>query len=208
MTNTQKTLLGIAGVWLLLQVFTKSANAAGLIDYGDDLGDHFTWDEFTGSAYAENMGIAQQFDPPSDAILSGRKLAQWVLDPVRNHLNRPVIVTGWYRCQELIDALVDDPNYDASPTSNHVRGDVADIVYFDDDDEKDIPALIRAVIQTGVPFDRMLIEGGTLANPQWIHIEYNSDKPINEQRHIIRRINPGGTTGYDLTLNEVAQTYF
>jgi len=199
-------LLVLGGIVIAVKAFSKSEIPTGLQDYGDgQLGQWFDMDEFTRSAIAENYGIDEQFDPPESAIQNGMMLAQFILDPIRNFLGGPVHVTSWYRSPELNQWMVDNPHYDAASTSNHLEGGTTDTVYFDPEtDNKDLWALINAALVTGVPFDRLLIEGGTLQEPQWVQLEYNPDLPITSQRRQIWRIHPGGTSGYQLSQQELA----
>lgn len=162
-------------------------------DYGPDmLGKYFSFNEFTRSNVATTYGISEQFNPESWQILNGRKLAQWILDPVREQLGGPVIVNSWYRCQALQNKLI-ALGYPAVQISRHLLGGTAD-VKFNYGGERRNDLLIRAVLITGVPFDRMLIEHGSVERPSWIQLEYDGTKLPSQQEGKIIRI-PSGTSG-------------
>ena len=67
------------------------------------LTENFNLNELTKSQVAERKGIPN--NPSSDHIDSLKKLAESVLQPLRNHYESPVIITSGYRSAELCLAI-------------------------------------------------------------------------------------------------------
>ena len=82
-------------------------------------GKFFTWDELTRSSAATKLGITNK--PGPEHRINLRMLVYQCLDPLREHLGRPVRVTSGYRCHEVNDAV------GGSVRSFHTRGLAADI---------------------------------------------------------------------------------
>ena len=80
---------------------------------------HFTLQEFTESATAKKHGIVNE--PPSEAVENLKRLCQSTLEPLREKLGLPVIITSGYRCERLNDIIVHH-----SKRSQHMEGRAAD----------------------------------------------------------------------------------
>jgi len=186
-------LLGATGIAVASSRKKSGGGSSGLIDYGSDMmGEYFSYDEFIRSQTALDYNVTSQYNPPASAIVWGKKLAQYVLDPVRRQLGGPVIINSWYRSQDLQNLLV-ALGFPAVQFSQHRFGGTVDAKYnYLGERRNDL--LIRAVLLTGVPFDRMLIEHGTVERPLWIQLEFDGSKTKEQQRGIIIRI-PSGTSG-------------
>ena len=131
-------------------------------------------------------------------------LTKYILTPLREGLGVPIIVTSWYRSQELTNKLI-ELGYGASPNSTHLSGGTIDVEAYRNGVEIN-GELALEVILMELPFDRMLIEGGTDANPSWIHLEYDGSKSKSDQRRQILRI-AQGTTGQYWTAQQVVSLY-
>lgn len=83
------------------------------------LSEHFSVDEFTFSATAQAMGIANS--PGSSELANLRFLCREVLDPARRVIGEPIHITSGYRCLALNRAV------GGVAQSYHVRGLAADI---------------------------------------------------------------------------------
>lgn len=196
---------GIALLGLIALGSRRRTRPGELKNYGADrLGEFFTLDEFIRSDVAEQYDIQEQFQPNTDHIIWGMKLAQWVLDPVRRTLDGPVIVNSWYRSQELQNQLI-ALGFPAAEISRHRFGGAADVeFYLDGENRNDL--LVRAVLSSNVPFDRMLIEHGTLERPGWIQLEYNGAEPWEKQEGKIMVI-PSGISGYEVSRQWAEEFY-
>lgn len=162
---------------------TSEELAAGMV------GKYFSAEEVVKSATAESQNILAQFNPPDHVWHAAYLLTQKVLDPIRHFLGHPVIVESWYRSRQLTEALL-KAGEDTVPNTTHVTGGTADLT-FSWGGENRSGLIVRAALVTGVPFDRLLIEHGTLDAPNHIHIEYDPDKTDSEQRREIWRITNG-----------------
>jgi hypothetical protein len=80
---------------------------------------HFTLQEMTESLTAKKHGIANV--PPPEAVENLRKLCIGTLEPLREKLKQPVVITSGFRCQQLNEIIVH-----ASRKSQHMSGQAAD----------------------------------------------------------------------------------
>lgn len=83
------------------------------------LSEHFSVDEFTFSATAQAMGIANC--PGSSELANLRFLCREVLEPARKVIGEPIHITSGYRCLALNRAV------GGVAQSYHVRGLAADL---------------------------------------------------------------------------------
>ncbi len=80
---------------------------------------HFTEMELAESATAKKHGIDNT--PPPEAKENLLRLCLYTLEPLREELGLPVVVTSGYRCKELNDIISHKSNQ-----SQHLRGQAAD----------------------------------------------------------------------------------
>ena len=70
------------------------------------LSPHFSLSEFESSATATAKGIdntLKHSDADHSRIIDNlRALCQEVLEPLRRHLDRPVVISSGYRCKKLL----------------------------------------------------------------------------------------------------------
>ena len=89
------------------------------------LSPHFSLSEFESSATATAKGIdntLKHSDVDHSRIIDNlRSLCLEVLEPLRRHLDRPVVISSGYRCKKL-NQLVGGVR-----TSQHMTGEAADI---------------------------------------------------------------------------------
>lgn len=83
------------------------------------LSPHFCLDEFTKSSTAIKHGI--QNNPPQEAVENLRRLCANTLEPLREALQLPVVITSGFRTKALNDILAH-----ASERSQHMAGQAAD----------------------------------------------------------------------------------
>ncbi len=79
---------------------------------------HFTIQEFEHSVMAALKGYDNE--APREARRNIEYLVDTVLDPLREHLGCPIIITSGYRCRDL------NRDVGGSPTSQHLLGLAAD----------------------------------------------------------------------------------
>lgn len=96
-------------------------------------------------------------------------LIYYVLQPLRDIVGCPVIVTGGFRSHALWQKLK-DLGKNPSKTSQHLIGQAADI---------DVPQKylweVFKIIRDQLPYDQLLYEHDTKGN-KWIHVSYNHGK--------------------------------
>ena len=85
------------------------------------LSPHFKLNEFTKSRTARENGIDNT--PPPEAVENLRALCCHTLEPLREALGFPIIITSGYRCKVLNERITHH-----SATSQHMQGEAADFV--------------------------------------------------------------------------------
>ena len=118
---------------------------------------HFTIKELIRSETAKLMGINNT--PPANAIIALHDLVDNVLDPLREAWGGPIRVTSGYRCPEL-NKLVG-----GTPTSQHQRGEAADITVGNPSRNRRLLELIKRL---NLPVDQCIDEKGC----RWIHVSH------------------------------------
>ncbi|MEL6221662.1 MAG: D-Ala-D-Ala carboxypeptidase family metallohydrolase [Cyanobacteria bacterium J06627_8] len=120
---------------------------------------NFTLREMTRSTTADRLGLD---NTPSPAEIENlRKLCQQILQPARDALG-PLTVTSGFRSDQV------NRRVGGVPMSDHRLGYAADI----------IPVSVGTRrfadwVRDNVAFDQVILEGGSLQNPRWIHVSAN-----------------------------------
>ena len=126
----------------------------------------FTKSELTRSDTARIRGIDNIPTPEASAALDA---LMWnVLNPIRRMWEKPIIVNSGYRCPKLNAAV------GGSATSQHMKGEAADITAGDPTKNKE---LFDMIAQSAIPFDQLIDE----KNYRWIHVSYRP----NGRRNIL-----------------------
>tara|TARA_B100001094_G_scaffold32716_2_gene27148 strand:- start:4841 stop:5320 length:480 start_codon:yes stop_codon:yes gene_type:complete len=136
------------------------------------LSKNFSLNEFLKSNVATRRNISN--DATSEGIVQMQILCQELLQPIRDGLGPLRINSGW-RSVELNKALggayrVIDGKYKA--TSQHCKGQAADLKYIDTDGHIDNEQIWDYVLSCGLEFDQMINE----FDWTWIHISFNKGK--------------------------------
>lgn len=127
---------------------------------------NFTLSEFTYSDTARAFGIKNI--PEQAAINNLKALCAKVLQPLRDGLGVPIIITSGYRCPLL------NKKVGGAPTSQHQYGQAADIVVA----KKNLKDVFN-YIKNNLPFDQLLFERSKTA--QWVHVSYKADGKNRKQ---------------------------
>ena len=144
------------------------------------LSPHFTLREMTESLTAVKHGIVNE--APPEAVENLRRLCQGTLEPLREKLGLPIIITSGYRTKALNDKLAH-----ASSTSQHMRGEAADF-YVGKDSREELIKAFREILQNPViDFDQVILY------PTFIHVSYVSKE---RNRHGILKAQGNGKLGY------------
>ena len=128
------------------------------------LSPHFELREFVVSQKARDHGLDNT--PPVEAIENLRALCIHTLEPLRNALGLPIVVTSGYRTKALNRLLVYHSN-----KSQHMNGEAADF-YVDQGPvsgshrELLIKAFRQIILDDRIAFDQCIIY------PSFIHVSY------------------------------------
>lgn len=130
------------------------------------MAEFFTKSELTRSDTARILKIDNTPTPEASAALDA---LMWnVLDLIRRMWGKPIIVNSGYRCPKLNAAI------GGSATSQHMKGEAADITAGDPTKNKE---LFDMIAQSAIPFDQLIDE----KNYRWIHVSYRP----NGRRNIL-----------------------
>lgn len=136
---------------------------------------NFTLDELVLSDYAIRNDLDNT--PNDEQIENLRILCFNVLQPLREVLGKPVIVTSGYRSPVVNKAI------GGATTSQHIKGQAADIHV----PEMSIQELYD-FIKANLPFDQLIQEFG-----RWVHVSYNAS---SNRRECLYAVRENGTTVY------------
>ena len=146
---------------------------------------HFKLREFTESTTAKKHGIANV--PPPEAVENLQRLCTHTLEPLREKLGLPIIITSGFRCQQLNEIIVH-----ASRKSQHMSGQAADFYVaqgpvqgsrVQGSRELLIQAFRLIITEPEIDFDQLIIY------PTFIHVSYVSRE---KNRHQLTRASSNG----------------
>lgn len=127
---------------------------------------YFTLKELTYSDTASQLGLDNTPGvTESDNLIY---LVEKLLDPIRERYGAPIIVTSGYRSPAVNEAV------GGVATSQHLRGEAADISAGDVTLNKQLFELIRT---SGLEFDQLIDE----KNYQWVHVSLTSRRMNRNQ---------------------------
>lgn len=119
--------------------------------------------------------------PSKEIERSLTALVEKVLDPLREAYGKPIIVTSGYRCPKL-NAIVG-----STPSSQHVKGEAADIKSVQDTPEEN-KKLFDLIVKLKLPFDQLINEH----NYDWVHVSYGA----RHRRQKLKAVRKNGRTTY------------
>ena len=130
------------------------------------LSPHFCLDEFTKSSTAIKHGI--QNNPPQEAVENLKHLCQGSLEPLREELGLPVVITSGFRTKLLNDLLAH-----SSERSQHMQGQAADFYVTPGQSglsrsELLIKAFRLIITSEQIDYDQLILY------PSFIHVSYVS----------------------------------
>jgi hypothetical protein len=145
----------------------------------------FTLEEFTISQSAERLGYDNT--PDEFECFNLCELCNEVLQPLRDLVRLPVIISSGYRSLEANAAV------GGSHNSQHMEGQAADFT---------IPGMsLEKVFNTifkNLPYDQLIFEFG-----KWIHVSYNFYEANRKQAMISTRVS--GKTVYEVVEKELKE---
>ena len=144
---------------------------------------YFTISELCRSNRAARMGIKNE--PSAEERLNLEALVEIVLDPARAEIGHVVGVSSGFRCKRVNDAI---PG--SSKTSQHVKGEAADLVAGGPHENL---TLAQIIIRQG-KFDQLILEnvGRKDLWPRWVHVSYKRNG--RNRGEILKKV--AGVKGY------------
>ena len=149
------------------------------------LSKHLSLAEVTRSETAKRKGVSNM--PTPEHLENFKLLAETIFEPIRKHFGVPIHLSSGYRSKELNKAI------GGSLTSQHCTGEAIDI----DMDGSASGVTNKQVfdfIKQHLAFDQLIWEFGTSANPDWVHVSYESNG--KQRKQVLKAIKQGGKTSY------------
>ena len=128
---------------------------------------NFTYEELCNSNVAERRGINNRprtKEEEKRVIENLKALCMEVLQPLRDFLGKPVVISSGYRCAELNKAVGGVRN------SQHMKGEAADIHV----ENTEHLLKIMHFIMDETDFDQVIWERNR-AGTQWVHVSYKRE---------------------------------
>ena len=149
------------------------------------LSEHLDLSEVIRSESAKRNGISNM--PTEAHIANFRLLAEKVFEPIRLNFRCPINLSSGYRSVELNKCI------GGSLTSQHCTGEAIDI----DMDGSASGVTNKQVfdyIKDNLNFDHLIWEFGTDANPDWVHVSFDSSG--KQRKQILKAVKKGSATSY------------
>jgi hypothetical protein len=127
------------------------------------LSQHFSLEEMIKSQTGSRKGIDNT--PGPEAIANLVYLCVNVLEKIRAHFAKPIIINSGYRCAKLNKAI------GGASKSQHLTGEAADIEIAGVDNQ-----LLFAWIRDNLEFDQLILEYHKIGVPEsgWVHVSWKS----------------------------------
>ena len=139
---------------------------------------NITLDELTKSQVAERKGINNNPNPAQ--IENLKALAVNILQPVRSHYDKPLIISSGFRCAQLCVEI------GSKITSQHVADEGAAAADFEIPgvDNRELATWIRSELE----FDQLILEFYRDNEPTsgWIHCSYSTEANRNQALRAFR----------------------
>ena len=132
---------------------------------------NFSLEEMYRSETARRCGIDNK--PQTEEVVENlRALCLEVLQPLRDHLGKPVVVSSGYRCKDL------NRNVGGVENSQHLKGEAADIKVRDREELIDV----MRYIMDETDFDQLIREKS--GSTEWVHVSHKRNG--NNRRLVLR----------------------
>lgn len=145
---------------------------------------NFTWAELTRSQTATRHGWKNEPNTKQRAALVA--LCTHILEPLRARVG-PILVTSGFR-SDIVNRQIG-----GSPTSQHTKGEAADIEAFD-------PAVSNRLLaefasDPSITFDQVILEYPSASDPKagWVHVSYRTGA---NRRQVLTARKVNGKTAY------------
>jgi hypothetical protein len=140
--------------------------------------------ELTKSESATRFGISNE--PTEEALSNLQKLATHILQPVRDHFGKPLIITSGYRSPELCLKI------GSTTTSQHTKGQAADFEIGGIANKN-----LSDWIHQNLDYDQLILEFWKPedANSGWVHCSFKGEGQNRKQ--YLRAFTENGRTKYE-----------
>ena len=139
---------------------------------------NITFDELTKSQVAERKGINN--NPSPEQIENLKALAVNILQPVRSHFDKPLIISSGFRTAQLCIEI------GSVPSSQHCADDNAAAADFEIPgvDNRELALWIKSELE----FDQLILEFYKDNEPTsgWIHCSYSTNANRNQSLRAMR----------------------
>jgi hypothetical protein len=148
------------------------------------MSDHFTIKELTYSDTAIRLGIDNS--PTDQVLINLQNVCQFILEPVRNHFDKPITITSGYRSPELCKAI------GSSATSQHTFGQAVDFEILGIPNKE-----VSDWIVNHLDYDQCILEFWKAEEPNsgWVHCSY---KPSGNRKMYLRAFKANNRTVYEV----------
>jgi zinc D-Ala-D-Ala carboxypeptidase len=123
------------------------------------LSPHFSFYEMTTTNHRTYLD--ENRNPPQDTLSNGYALCASLLEPIRVHFGKPVIIHSGYRCPGLNGAI------GGSKSSQHMTFQAADFHVNGVDLRKVFEWIWK---ESDLRWGQLILEGWSVGAPTWIHI--------------------------------------
>jgi hypothetical protein len=144
----------------------------------------FSIKELTYSDTAIRLGIDNT--PTDEVLVNLQNVCQFILEPVRNHFDKPITITSGYRSPELCKAI------GSSVTSQHTKGESVDFEILGIANKE-----VSDWIVNHLDYDQCILEFWKPEEPNsgWVHCSY---KPSGNRKMYLRAYKGNGRTIYEV----------
>jgi uncharacterized protein YcbK (DUF882 family) len=139
---------------------------------------NFTLEELILSDYAVRHDIHNM--PGLEAHSNLLNLCKFILQPLRDYLQTPIVITSGYRGFALNKAI------GGSTSSQHMVGQAADFNV----PGMTVPKVIETIKYLDLPYDQVIDEFSNSPSGGWVHVSYG---PKDRRQHLLARKRAGGT---------------
>lgn len=132
------------------------------------LTDNFTTSEVTRSDTARRLGIDNSL---SIEMLDNAYQFAKILQRIREHIGKPFIISSWYRCKALNEAVGGTLN------SAHLKAQAVDFVIGGLSARQTYEIVLETLKTLHIPFDQLIFESFTKDGhtTEWVHLSWERE---------------------------------
>lgn len=133
------------------------------------LTDNFTTQEVTRSDTAQRLGIDNSLS--IEMLDNAYCFAKAVLQPLREKIGLPFLISSWYRCKALNEAVGGTHN------SAHLKAQAVDFVIGGLSARQTYEIVLETLKTLHIPFDQLIFESFTKdgQTTEWVHLSWERE---------------------------------